>query len=216
MSSKNRTALLEAPTPQSPPAARADKIGYEEFLARDFEGRLAEWVDGEVITMTVSSEHQRLTMFLGRLLSTWAEAQAAGEVFAEPFQMKTSPELPGRSPDVFFVATKRLSKLKKHYFDGPADLVIEVISPESRARDRGEKFYEYEQGGVKEYWLIDPQREQAEFYQRSKKGIYQVVQPEAEGRYHSAVLRGLWISTDWLWQKPLPPLVKILKEWGLV
>lgn len=44
MSSKNRTALLEAPPP--PTAARADKISYEEFLARDFEGRLAEWVEG--------------------------------------------------------------------------------------------------------------------------------------------------------------------------
>ncbi|HWQ35345.1 MAG TPA: Uma2 family endonuclease [Blastocatellia bacterium] len=216
MSSKNRHALLEAPTPQSPPAARSDKISYEEFLARDFEGRLAEWVDGEVITMTVSSEHQELTIFLTALLRFYAEAHESGRVFGEPFQMKTSPELPGRSPDLFFVATKRLSKLKKHYFDGPADLVIEVISPESRARDRGEKFYEYEQGGVKEYWLIDPQRRQAEFYQRSRKGIYQVVQPDAAGRYHSAVLKGLWIRTDWLWQEPLPPLVKILKEWGLV
>lgn len=216
MSAKNRTALLAAQTPESSQALRPDKISYAEFLAQDFEGVIAEWVNGEVITRVVSLAHQRLVTFLTRMLSDWVESQNAGEVFSEPFQMKTSSELPGRSPDLFFVATKRLAKLKKHYYDGPAELVIEVISPESRSRDRGEKFYEYEQGGVKEYWLIDPQRQQAEFYQRSKKGIYQMIQPNAQGRYESAVLKGFWLRVDWLWQEPLPPLMKILKEWKLV
>lgn len=216
MSAKNRTALLAAQTPESSQALRPNKISYEEFLAQDFEGVIAEWVNGEVIAMTVSNEHTDLTFFLAALIRLFVENAQAGRVFGEPFQMKISPDLPGRSPDLFFVSTKRLAKLKKHFYDGPADLVVEVISPESRSRDRGEKFYEYEQGGVKEYWLIDPQRQQAEFYQRSKKGIYQMIQPNAQGRYESAVLKGFWLRVDWLWQEPLPPLMKILKEWKLV
>ncbi len=216
MSSKNQAALLEVPASAKIPAEAPARITYEEFLAQTSDGTLAEWVDGEVITMTVSYDHQRLVIFLTKLLSTWAESREVGEVFAEPFQMKTSPDLPGRAPDVFFVSKKRLSRVRHHHYEGPADLVIEIISPESRNRDRGEKFYEYEQGGVKEYWLIDPQRQQAEFYQRSKKGIYQVVQPDAQGLYHSAILKGLWLKVDWLWQEPLPHLMKVLKEWGLV
>jgi len=43
--------------------------------------------------------------------------------------------------------------LKHTYPDGPADLAIEIVSEESRLRDRGEKFAEYEVGGVKEYWI---------------------------------------------------------------
>ncbi len=43
------------------------------------------------------------------------------------------------------------------------DLVIEIISPQSRGRDRGDKFYEYEKDGVKEAWVIDYPRKQAEF-----------------------------------------------------
>ena len=48
--------------------------------------------------------------------------------------------------------------------DGPADVVIEIISTGSRSTDRRTKFAEYEQLGVPEYWLIDPLRRQAEFY----------------------------------------------------
>ena len=36
------------------------------------------------------------------------------------------------------------------------------------------------------------------------------------GIFHSEVLAGLWIKVDWLWQEPLPPLMSVLKEWGLV
>ena len=98
--------------------------------------------------------------------------------------------------------------------DGPADLVIEIISPESRARDRGEKFYEYEQAGIPEYWLLDPMRKQAEFYQL-KDGIYQSVQMK-DNVYQSQVLTGLWLSVSWLWQEPLPTILEVLKSWKLI
>ncbi|MEW6209961.1 MAG: Uma2 family endonuclease, partial [Acidobacteriota bacterium] len=100
--------------------------------------------------------------------------------------------------------------------DGPADLVIEVISPESRARDRGDKFYEYEQGGVREYWLIDPLRRQAEFYQLKEDGIYRPASADEEGIYHSRALDGLWIRVEWLWLDPMPMLMDVLRQWGLV
>ena len=64
----------------------------------------------------------------------------------------------GREPDLIFVRKERLPLLKPTYFDGAPDLVVEVASPESLGRDRGEKFVEYERAGVEEYWLIDPDR----------------------------------------------------------
>ena len=100
--------------------------------------------------------------------------------------------------------------------EGPADLVVEIISPESRARDRGDKFYEYEQGGIPEYWLIDPVRQQAEFYQLGADGISRPAPIDDQGRYHSAALPGLWLQVSWLWEMPLPPLLSILKAWELV
>ncbi|MBI4586704.1 MAG: Uma2 family endonuclease [Planctomycetes bacterium] len=130
--------------------------------------------------------------------------------------MKTGPDLPGREPSLYFIARKNLHRLKKKHLQGPADLVVEVISPDSRARDRGEKFYEYKQGGVREYWMIDYERKQAEFFVLDKNGIYRPAPIGKDGIYRSAVLKGLWIKVDWLWPKRLPTLMSVLKAWGLV
>ena len=201
---------------EKPAATQSHKISYEEFIAQTSDGTWAEWVEGEVIFMTVANENFDVTFFLAALLRHFAEAHNLGRMFGEPFQMKTGPNLPGRAPDAFFVAHENLANLKKFFFNGPADLVIEVISTESRTRDRGEKFYEYEEGGVREYWLIDPQRKQAEFYQREESGYYRAIPTNETGIYHSQVLPGLWIKVEWLWQEPLPKLLTILKEWQLI
>lgn len=78
----------------------------------------------------------------------------------------------GREPDLLFVAQEHLDRLQETYLDGPANLVVEVVSPESLARDRGAKFVEYEAGGVPEYWLLDPLRRWAEFYCLGEDGRY--------------------------------------------
>ena len=122
--------------------------------------------------------------------------------------------MPGREPDILFVSREHIDRLKETHLEGPADLVVEIINPESCARDRGEKFYEYEQGGVREYWLIDPLRRQAEFYRRDEDGIYRFMPADKEGIFRSLVLEGLWLKVDWLWK--LPTLLSVLKEWKLV
>jgi Uma2 family endonuclease len=94
--------------------------------------------------------------------------------------------------------------------------VVEIVSPDSRGRDRGDKYYEYEQGGVREYWLIDPLRKQADFYQLGEDGLYRTVSADEAGVYRSRVMEGLWIKVDWLWQEPLPELLSVLKEWKLI
>ena len=193
------------------------KMTYEEFLEWYEEGTFAEWVDGEVILMSpVSKKHQLLAAFLAALLQHFVEAKHLGLVLTAPFQMKLAIRPSGREPDVIFIARERLPVLKDNYLDGPADLAIEVISPDSRARDRGDKYYEYEQAGVQEYWMFDPIRKQAEFYRLGPDGIYTPVAVDEDGVFRSEVLEGLWLKVDWLWQEPLPPLMSVLKEWGLV
>jgi len=204
---------MVVPSAPAPPT----KMSYEEFLAWADEDTWAEWVNGEVLMLRpASNRHQDIADFLTALCRHFVEAPQAGIVRSAPFQMKSGPDLPGREPDILFVARAHLDRLTATYVDGPADLVVEIISPDSRARDRGEKFYEYEQGGVGEYWLLDPLRRQAEFYQRGEDGIYRAVPVDADGTFRSAVLAGLWLKVEWLWQQPLPLLVDVLKAWELV
>lgn len=121
----------------------------------------------------------------------------------------------GREPDLLVVAHEHLARLRETYLDGPADLVVEIISPESAQRDRGEKFDEYEAAGVPEYWLIDTEEEQAEFY-RLAEGRYRLARTDAEGLYHSVVLEGFWLQADWLWREPLPRVLDVLRELGVI
>jgi len=67
-----------------------------------------------------------------------------------------------------------------------------------------------------EYWLIDPIRQQAEFYQLGDKGRYQFTALDENGRYHSHILAGLWLQVDWLWLDPLPSIVDVLHQLELI
>lgn len=188
---------------------------YPEFLEQYNDGQHLEWINGEVVEKPpIGENHDRLDLFLLRLLGEFLEHHPLGELRHDPFNMKTGPDLPGRAPDILFVSNKNLKRLKKTYLQGPADLAIEIVSPGSRAIDRGDKYYEYEQGGVSEYWLIDPHRKSAEFYRLDKKRRYHPSPADSHGIYHAAMISGLWIKESWLWY-PFPVLSTIRREWRL-
>jgi Uma2 family endonuclease len=188
-------------------------ISFEEFL-RSYDGLHAEWVDGSLVPMCpVSDRHQDIVDFLAALLRHLVEATDAGIVRTSQVAMHL--ERSARVPDVLFLATQHLDRRRETFVDGPADLVIEVTSPESRGRDRGEKFHEYEQGGVPEYWLIDPPRKTLEVFRLDENGQYASVAPLAGTRLESAVLQGFWIDPAWLWSDPIPKLDFVLRQWGL-
>ncbi len=192
-------------------------LTYEEFLAWCDEDTWAEWVNGEVVMMaSVSDRHQLLVDFLLRILGIFVEVHQLGIILSAPFQMKTGPDLSGREPDLLFIARAHLARLRKTFLDGPADLAIEVVSPESRLRDRGEKFAEYEAGGVREYWTIDPEARRADFFRLDAEGRYQRIAPGADGVYRSEVVPGFWLKPDWLRQEPLPPTLDVLRELGVI
>lgn len=198
------------------PELRA-KLSYEEFLRWCDEDTWAEWVDGEVIVLTPASRrHQDLANFLTAVLRTFVENRGLGIVISAPFQMKTGPNLPGREPDLLFISQDHLHRLRDTYLEGPADLVVEIVSPESRLRDRGEKFAEYELGGVREYWLLDLDERRADFYALGSDGRYERKIANQERIYHPQVIPGFWIAVDWLWQEPLPPILDVLHQLKLI
>src|SRR5215510_7833057 len=167
-------------------AEQPRQMSYEEFLDWCDEDTLAEWVDGYVIMTSPASEpHQTIVDFFVQILGIYVQQRDLGRILSAPFQMKLSAVRSGREPDLLFIALENLGRLKKTYLDGPADLAIEVVSPESRLRDRGEKLAEYEMGGVREYWIIDPAEQRADFYVLAVDGRYERQRADAQGVYHS-------------------------------
>jgi len=198
----------------SAPTVGLPKMTYEEFLEWVPEDFRAEWVDGNIIPMAPpSTDHQDISLFLAAALRAFAETKKLGKVLAAPVQVKIGAELGGREPDIIFLANEHLDRVRKNHIAGPVDLAVEIIGPDSRGRGRGEKYYEYEAGGVREYWLIDPLRRQTEFYQLDESGTYALI-PPVDGRYASRELPGLWIETRWLWQPPT--LLEVLRAWALI
>jgi len=192
-------------------AAAQVKMTYEEFLAWADEDTLAEWVDGDVIMYSPASrKHQDLEQFLAQVVGLYVAERDLGQVMLPPFQMKLKH---GREPDLLVLAREHLDRLQETYLDGPADLVVEIVSRQSATRDRGDKFYEYEAGGVPEYWLIDPDRQWAEFY-RLEGQLYRTAFSGDQGLYRSSVLPDFWLRVEWLWQVPLPPAEDVLLEIG--
>ncbi|HHW42264.1 Uma2 family endonuclease [Desulfofundulus thermobenzoicus] len=194
------------------------KITFEEFLAWCDEDTWAEWVDGEVVILTPAArKHQKINALLSTLLREFVLRHNLGDVLTAPFLVRLPETLRrGREPDILYVSNEKLPLLKETYMDGSPDLIVEITSPESLARDRGEKYVEYEAAGVKEYWLIDPDRRQAEFYRLGEKGRYRTIHPDDSGIYRSEAIPGFWLQVGWLWQEPLPSAIDCLKEMGLI
>jgi Uma2 family endonuclease len=191
------------------------RMSYEDFVAQIDESAHAEWINGEAIVfMSPKERHQALANFLEVLISNFVNEFELGIVRDAPYEMRVEPDGPAREPDLLFIANEHLDRVTESGLAGPADLVVEIISEESYKRDRDDKFYEYEAAGIPEYWLFDPRprRQRAEFYLLNKRGEYQPVLLDEEGRYHSAILPGFWIKSGWLWQNPLPNPSRLHKQ----
>jgi len=105
------------------------KISYEDFLAWCDEDTWAEWVDGDIIMVSpASTRHQLISLFLASLLGPYVGSRNLGQVLTAPFQMKLDKTRSGREPDLLYIASAHLNRLKDTYLDGPADMVIEIIS----------------------------------------------------------------------------------------
>ena len=147
----------------SQPTSQARRRYTYDELAAELEetNQLHELWDGELI-MAPSPffHHQKVAFRFQQALNEWVEARQLGEVVGAPMDMVLSTHCMVQ-PDVAFISRERLDIIQNQ-IRGAADLVAEVISLGGRTRDRIEKRDLYEQYGVKEYWIIDPEPQTVE------------------------------------------------------
>lgn len=177
-------------------------MSYQRYLTAFDEDVHAEWVEGEaIIFMSAATRHQIVVSYLIQLLRSYVEYFRLGQVISASYEMKVSPSSNAREPDILFVKAEHQHRLEEQRLNGVADMVVEVVSPESVKRDNDDKFNEYEAAGIQEYWIIDPRPEQqtVELWVLDAHGTYQAT-PVVNGRYHSSVLNGFWLNPQWLWQ----------------
>lgn len=130
----------------------------EEFMALPEDGRY-ELVNGELVDMGNSGmEHGEIGSFLGGSLSLYVRSNKLGVVCdsSTAFTLKTGNK---RSPDVSFIAKKRLQGLKRlprGYFQGSPDLAVEILSPTNTVEEIHDKIVEYFENETCLVWVIHP------------------------------------------------------------
>ncbi len=185
-------------------------VSAEEYMAHYAHDHY-EWVRGELIEMSpVGSTHNKFTEYLGNLIEAYLVLNPVAQYRVDPFTMRVDATQSRRQPDLQVILNDNPGELTETYMHGPADIVIEVVSPESAARDHGEKFAEYEQGGVREYWIIDPTRSTCRFERLNEAGHY-TPQLLVDGLYTTPLLPKLQLHVPTLWADPLPDILQVVE-----
>jgi len=138
---------------------------YSEFARLPTSGSTRyEIIDDElVVTPSPGLRHQRIVTRLVVALYGFVEAHDLGEVFISPFDVLFA-EGDYLEPDILFVRSDRADVVTDCGIEGPPDLVVEVLSPSTAARDRGIKLKRYRLYGVPEYWVVDPDEHTVEVW----------------------------------------------------
>lgn len=197
------------PVPAQLPQEAELRVSAEEYMER-YAHEHYEWAQGVLIEITlVNIQHDSLAAYLMDIFRAYFALRLIGVVLREPFVMRLDAVEAWREPDLQVILKSNPGNLTDTAMIGPADICVEIVSPESVARDYGVKLAEYEKAGVKEYWLVDWTREAALFYRLDEESVYKLIGPDAEGAYQTPLLPGLRLHVPTLWQKELPDLFVI-------
>lgn len=195
----------------SAPPIPQEYVSFEDFL-RLYDGQHAEWLMGKVVVHMSNNEiHQRMLIFLTKLIGFYLDFKQIGELMLAGFVMYVSDEQPSREPDLMVILNPHRDRILPTYLNGPADIVLEIVSPESTERDYGAKFIEYEMAEVPEYWLFDPQRQQADIYVLGPDKLYHRNPLDEQGRIFSTLLPGFALLPTILWENEYPQGAALLK-----
>ena len=130
----------------------------EEYLwLSEHTNRLVEFTDGYIVELPMPTvKHQAILKFLFLAFHIFLQP-IGGIVFFAPLRLRIRPRK-FREPDLLLVLDKRDPRNSNRFWSG-ADLVVEVVSLDNPERDLVEKRADYAEGGIPEYWIVDPAAE---------------------------------------------------------
>ena len=170
-----------------------EKQRRAEFFETITEDDKAEFINGEMVIQSPAKyEHNTVSSNLLTLMNAYVNRNNLGWVGAEKvFVALTRNDY---EPDICFFRKSVADKFEAGQMRFPApDLIVEILSPSTEARDRGVKFTDYAAHGVKEYWVIDPAGETLEQFMLSETGEYELALKSGSGMVNSGAIPGFEI-----------------------
>ena len=167
---------------------------YADLEALPETTERTEILDGDLIVSPAphALRHQSVVLNLASGWRAWAHR--AGRVFVAPCDVVLS-ETRVVQPDVLFVAAARIGIVDRAVVGAP-DVVAEVLSPGNARLDRTVKFHIYEEAGVPECWMLDPETETVEVFALADGAYVRHDAAGRGGRVTSAHLPGFAVDVD--------------------
>jgi Uma2 family endonuclease len=182
----------------------------DDFLDWLRPGVHADLIDGEkCMHSPVNLRHANLVNFVDRLLSHFIDRRGLGVLYRETVAVR----LGSRNvflPDLVFLTTEQARQVGETYVGFAPALVVEALSPTTAENDIGPKFAAYEEHGVAEYWVLDPETQAHRFYARDGELLVEFASGEEVIR--SRQIDGFAMRRRWLGPGSAPSLDAALAE----
>jgi Uma2 family endonuclease len=187
-------------------AGSATRLTYDDLVAMfpEDDGVHRELIDGELfVTPSPFVRHQRLVWRLSVSIGVHLEAHPDhGEAFTAPLDVVLTPH-DVVEPDFLVVLGDQREILTDKHIHGAPALVIEIVSPGTRKRDQTLKRQLFDREGVREYWMVDPDRNRVIVHRRAADGSFPLATTLEAGRgdtLSTPLLPGWGLSLDQLFR----------------
>lgn len=189
---------------------RQGDLTFDDFLALLPDGQKGDLLDGVIYMASPDNlACNRLNGWLLEVLGVYVRELDLGEVYVSRVAFRIT-EKRGPEPDLAFVSKEHKRWEQRGFVAGPPDLAVEIVSPDSVHRDYILKREVYEQAGVPEYWILDPDERRATFL-RLEKRVYKEFRP-VDHRIQCEVVKGFWLDVRWLFDEPRPTSLTVIKQ----
>ncbi len=159
------------------------------------EGPPQQLIDGEIImTPSPSFYHQRIVLKLATIFENFVVTNNLGVVNASPIDVYLKED-EVYQPDIIFISNEQ-KKIIGRTVKGAPDLVVEILSPSNAYYDLTHKKNIYEETGVKEFWVVDPEGKTVEIYENINNTFIPFSKARISGTVNSKTLAGLKIEID--------------------
>ena len=129
------------------------------------DGERAELIDGQIYYLAVPTRtHQRILLSLSRKIADYIDSKNGNcEIYPAPFAVYLNEDdYNYLEPDISVICDP--SKLDEKGCHGAPDWIIEIVSPGSRSMDYYKKLFKYSSAGVREYWIVDSEKNRITVY----------------------------------------------------
>jgi Uma2 family endonuclease len=184
-------------------------MSEEQFVRWADEDTHAEWVE---VKMPIDRIHGAIQFWLRSLIQGFVKRRKLEFVEGQQFTMRLGHVPSRRDPEVLYVSADNEHLVQRTFVDGPADPVVEIVSPDSASGDYREKYHEYEAGGVAGYWIVNPDNQEVEAHALGASGRYERLPIGEDGIIRSKAMPGFWFRLADVFMAPAPEIEDLLKQ----